>query len=1042
MPRCCARPPHRRATRPTACSASAPAAPASCATSCGWRRYPAHGSGSHAGSCGRTSAGSCSRRRSCCPRPATPRRSPWRQARRAGCDRSQVPLKLVTGPANAAKAGQVLGGLRARLDEEPILVVPTFQDVEHAQRELAERGAVFGARVVRFAWLFELIAERAGCAGRVASQLRRELIVGRAVGDARLDVLRESAERPGFVRAAARFVTELERSMVEPARFTRALRDWAGEGPRRAYAEEVAAIYRGYRKGLEAAGLLDPELFAWRALDALRRAPAGWGRTPLFVYGFDDFTPLELDALETIAGPCGADVTVSLPYEPGREAFRATAGAHERLAELAGERVHLDAVADHYAAGARDALHHLERSLFESEPASPREAGAAVRVHRAAAELLGLLRAGTAPGQVAVVFRRPGDYASLVEQVFGAYGIPYSIDRALPFAHTGLGRGLLALLRCAGPEGRPEDLLTWLRTPGKLEQPALADRLEAEARRAGARTTARARELWEQRHPDWTLDEIDRLRDARDTAALLAELDRRLESLFAAPYRRSAALLEGPQLEDARAFATAHDALRELRAVVSADRGMELDGRRIHDTLGELRVHVGENPQPDRVRVAGPEEIRARRFEAVFVCGLQEGEFPRGASPEPFLPDEDRRAIAAASGLRLPLREDRLERERYLFYVCASRAEALLVLSSRYCNEEGDPQSPSFFVEDVRDLFDGLPERRLSLSEVTWAPEEAPTAAEWERAVAARGPRAVPAGPRPLTAEPVLAELASEGALSAGALERFADCPVKWFVEDFLHPAALEPDPEAMVRGAFAHAVLQRTYARLREETGERRVTPGNLGTAERIALEELEAGGPEFPVSPDRTRVRAAVRRLEFDVLRYLRHEARRDGLFEPEHLELEFGTAIDGVSLRGRIDRVDTWNGHALVLDYKSGKSADAYKAASWEAENRFQAALYMLAVRELLGLEPAGGVYVPLGGTKRQARGMVAATVEELGSGFSRNDRVGAEEFEAKLDWAREQIADAAARLRSGELRCRPVSCAWNGGCSHPSICREEG
>ena len=73
-----------------------------------------------------------------------------------------MPLTLVTGPANAAKAGEVLGGLRARLGEVPILVVPAFQDVEHAQRELAERGAVFGARVLRFEWLFREIAERAG----------------------------------------------------------------------------------------------------------------------------------------------------------------------------------------------------------------------------------------------------------------------------------------------------------------------------------------------------------------------------------------------------------------------------------------------------------------------------------------------------------------------------------------------------------------------------------------------------------------------------------------------------------------------------------------------------------------------------------------------------------------------------------------------------------------------------------------------------------------------------------------------------------------
>ena len=42
--------------------------------------------------------------------------------------------------------------------------MPAFEDVEHTQRELADGGAVFGARVVRFEWLFETIAERAGYA--------------------------------------------------------------------------------------------------------------------------------------------------------------------------------------------------------------------------------------------------------------------------------------------------------------------------------------------------------------------------------------------------------------------------------------------------------------------------------------------------------------------------------------------------------------------------------------------------------------------------------------------------------------------------------------------------------------------------------------------------------------------------------------------------------------------------------------------------------------------------------------------------------------
>ena len=112
----------------------------------------------------------------------------------------------------------------------------------------------------------------------MASDVQRELIVEQAVRRANLDLLAESAAQPGFVRAAARFVTELGEARVDPARFTQALRAWAGHGPRARYAEEVAAILRGYREGLETAGLADPELFAWRALERAAARTGALGR--------------------------------------------------------------------------------------------------------------------------------------------------------------------------------------------------------------------------------------------------------------------------------------------------------------------------------------------------------------------------------------------------------------------------------------------------------------------------------------------------------------------------------------------------------------------------------------------------------------------------------------------------------------------------------------------------------------------------------------------------------------------------------------------
>src|SRR6185437_2100337 len=191
--------------------------------------------------------------------------------------------------------------------------------------------------------------------------------------------------------------------------------------------------------------------------------------------------------------------------------------------------------------------------------------GQRAEVELVASEVLALLRSGTEPGDVAVVYRDPAAYASLVGQVFDAYGIPFALSRELPFRHTSVGRGLLALMRCALLDGSEADLLAYLRTPGKLGNQALADRLEAEVRQDGAETAERARELWELRR--WPLEEIDTLRAAAKDGPgrLLRELRFQLERLFSAPYMRQARLLDGAEREDARAFEAAASALEQLR---------------------------------------------------------------------------------------------------------------------------------------------------------------------------------------------------------------------------------------------------------------------------------------------------------------------------------------------------------------------------------------------------------------------------------------------------------------------------------------------
>src|SRR3954452_14107825 len=75
--------------------------------------------------------------------------------------------------------------------------------------------------------------------------------------------------------------------------------------------------------------------------------------------------------------------------------------------------------------------------------------GARAEIELVGAEVLELLRSGTRPGDIAVVFRDPRRYAALASHVFDTYAIPHSVARRIPLSHTALGRGLLALIRCA-----------------------------------------------------------------------------------------------------------------------------------------------------------------------------------------------------------------------------------------------------------------------------------------------------------------------------------------------------------------------------------------------------------------------------------------------------------------------------------------------------------------------------------------------------------------------------------------------------------------
>jgi ATP-dependent helicase/DNAse subunit B len=998
-----------------------------------------------------------------------------------------MPITLITGPANAGKAREVMEAVRKHVahGEEPLLVVPTRADADQYRRELAQAGVVVGARVERFEGLIGEAVRRAGGSGPVLSGVARERVLAALLARGA-----DGSDRgtPGFVRALAAVVAELEVQRVTPARLEAALRAWAAaDGPGVARgAEEIGRLFAEYRGVLKRIGRTDRERRAAQALDALRREPALWGGTPVLMYGFDDFGGLQLDAIETLGVIVGAPVTVSLTYEPGRAAFAGRAGTFETLAPLAIEHRRLQAREEYYAPQARTALHHLERSLFEPE-ADRRDSGGAVRLlegggERAELELVAgevreLLDRGMKPEEIAVVHRLPSAVADLMEEVFGALGIQYALERRVPFANTASGGALVGALRCVTDDGELGDLLAWLRAPGLLERPELADRLEAKARREGASSAARAKAIWESEH--WRLEALDRLRDAaerdraaraeavqgharraetaqgrslRGGAALSERAVRELEWLFNAPRRGSAALLASDELDEARALVAGRRALEELGKLARGAPELGADAAELARVLESLEIVSGEPAGQGRVAVVDPLALRARRVRALFLMGLQEGVFPASARPEPLLAEEQRRRLAETSGLRLggSRLRDALAAERYALYAAVSRPQELLVLSWHAGSDDGVAEARSLFVDDIVDLFEeGLEEQR----------KRRPLGAV-DRPVNRARP-STPLGP--LRDEQVRRGL-REHVWSASSLEVWTGCPVKWFVQRMLRAEDLDPEPEPLARGGLAHAALKDTLAGLRERSGSARLTRARLGLAKELLREALRRREAEFPLSAAPERRPGLRRRLEADLERYLEHAAEHESALEPRYLELGFGfedeqraadplvppmdpnppalPALDlgdGLRLRGRIDRVDVGagGGQGVVYDYK-GRNAPP--AAKWTEQGNVQVALYMRAVEELLGLEVAGGFYQPLSGADLRARGVLdgESGVEiECVRGEVREHTEVRELLREAVATARE----AARQAGRGELEPRPRTCAYRGGCMYPTICRCE-
>jgi RecB family exonuclease len=928
-----------------------------------------------------------------------------------------------------------------------LVIVPTRAAAAHLLRtiedtRLGDAGAAALPEFVTRSELLRTLADRLPPADRPLADAEREVLLGVAARTAAASGNEPPFKlRPGLIAEMLRFYDELRWHRNTVADFERRalerLEPGAADdrGAMRLVRQTrfLAAAFREFERRTAEAGT-DEHALRDRLLAAASTRP--WRHVIVTVSdrAFDrhGLYAADWDLLTRIPGLDALDVIVTDTVLAG--------ALHERMhAILPGvEEVR------HEPAGESPDPQLL---VPETRPAAPAHYSGIVHVARDREEEVAFFarrvkhaaHTATAPlDRTALVIQQPLPYVYVTREVLRSAGIPCQFFDALPLAAEPFSAAIDLVFSAVSSNFGRQAVIALMRSPHfrfmaaagiSPRDIASLDRALAESGYLGdIEALDRLVEAWRARALERGL-----LARALPAAAMLAGVIRELQPLRgAAP--------AGSQLRVLRTFIARYERLpdpddplraRHLRArgailgtMIALQRAYErFDQSAVpFDEVAALvrRWIEGQTFQPQHgdsgVHIVDAASARYGTFDEVQLAGLIDGEWPERPGRNIFY------TPGVLRDLGWPADADRVDGARSSFLDLLRLPRQRLVLST--FNLEADViVSPSLLLEEVERAAlpaspQRLPTRPIFDYEAVLAALEDPAGAvPHEMAPAASAP---PREPLP--------------AYSVSALERYQDCPFKFFAADVLRLEEAPEDESALTpraRGRFIHEVFQRFFEAW-DARGDGTITSDRLDAARAVfqqTAEPLLAQLPDADAALERTRLfGSAISVGIVDVVLGLeagRPVAVRERLLE-YRLEGEFSVgSADGrrVSLKGVADRIDVLDGRRLrVVDYKSGYGPNPRRA--------LQVPVYAMCAQERLAQRDGADFQVDEAAYVAFSGKRTVVPVIRAGSDAS-----------GPLSEARARLFATVDGIAAGVFPPRPhdpMICRY---CAYASVCRKD-
>lgn len=633
---------------------------------------------------------------------------------------------------------------------------------------------------------------------------------------------------------------------------------------------------------------------------------------------------------------------------------------------------------------------------------------------------------GTRPREIAITGLALNRSLVSMQEALSAQGIPVDVDVAIPMEQTPLGKAFLSLFSIVVGSGGRAEALAFLHSPYVCVDSEKTRKADLDWR-ADRRTTSRD-----------ILNTFKKLGEG-PRGIVMAALDAQSLPIgreWAGKWEGivSKMLAAGIRHGQREGFAAQLDAAVQssiVKAIGQAvDAGPTLSQSGFLEAVAEMAVPTGSREAADAVQMVETRRLRTRTYPMVVLTGMSASDSDVGA--------DESLISRLAKGMGLDPGPDPALERNMLFYAVVSNTGEKLVLTRTVEGLDGARLRSSVYWDEAASAYgwdggfspdsslpEGLPTQTLSLARIEdAAPSFDADRVELRRAVFS-GQFHLPRTPRGVLSDRIAEEFSLRDEFSVTEIERYLGCPYRWFFDRVVAAEDVDAEFGAREKGKFAHSVLERFNNRVMEELPAARVTSDDLERALsmlREVIADVQKEGAYAPQNAEETLViQALVRKLEQTVAM----DALLPSELKPAYLEWIFkgesAFELNGVRLRGRIDRIDESRTGVAVFDYKTG---DVKKGInSLVTSDLIQLPIYGMAASQMLGKPLVLAAYRPVG--TGRSRGLEIRDALGETPFLPKDDLLSEDDLEDILAAFGEKVLSAATGIRQGIIAPKPSS-----------------